>query len=97
MKGIPGESYNIGANHEIKNIDLVKEICRLIDEMRPKENGSYEELITFVEDRKGHDYRYAIDSSKARRSLQWEIQTPFKEGLNKTLRWYMARSNNSAS
>ena len=85
LKGIPGESYNIGANHEIKNIDLVKEICRLIDEMRPKEKSSYEELITFVEDRKGHDYRYAIDSSKARRSLQWgntnTIQRRSKQNL----------------
>ena len=90
--GVPGESYNIGGNNEIKNIDLVNSICLLMDEMRPKKSGSYLDLITFVEDRKGHDYRYAIDSSKAKQALHWECEVPFQAGLRNTLRWYIARS-----
>ena len=89
---MPGESYNIGGNKEIKNIDLVKNICQLMDEMSPKKYGSYLDLITFVEDRKGHDYRYAIDSSKAKQALHWECEMPFDTGLGNTLRWYITRS-----
>lgn len=90
--GIPGESYNIGGNQEVKNIDLITEICRLMDKMNPKKNGSYSEHIIFVDDRKGHDYRYAIDTFKAKRSLGWDVEIPFKDGLANTLKWYIQRA-----
>ncbi len=81
-RGTPGEVYNVGGRNEKANIDIVREICRLL--------GKDESLITFVEDRKGHDLRYAIDPSKIRRELGWEPQTDFETGLARTVEWYLA-------
>lgn len=89
-KGKPGETYNIGARNEHKNLDLVRIICRLMDELAPDERiGRHEDLITFVTDRPGHDLRYAIDPSKIENELGWKPAVSFKEGLSETVRWYL--------
>ena len=80
-KGVPGEVYNIGGHNEMRNIDIVRMICR--------EVGKPESLITFVTDRKGHDMRYAIDPAKIHASLGWLPETKFEDGLKKTVRWYL--------
>lgn len=86
-----GQTYCIGADNEQRNIDLVKHICAVLDEMSPRTDGKkYEQQITFVTDRPGHDFRYAIDSSKARKELGWEPQITFGEGLRKTISWYLS-------
>lgn len=87
-KGKPGEKYNIGTNNEKNNLELAKLICNILDEIYPKNKASYEELITFVEDRAGHDFRYAIDSGKAKSDLGWSPQYSFEESLKKTVEWY---------
>jgi dTDP-glucose 4,6-dehydratase len=89
-----GETYNIGGDNEQRNIDLVKMICGILDEVRPaQENGlaikSYEELITFVADRPGHDMRYAIDARKIKSELGWQPKEDFSSGFRKTVRWYL--------
>jgi dTDP-glucose 4,6-dehydratase len=87
-----GETYNIGGNNEMKNIEVVKLICDLLDEMHPpKNNGKkyYRNLIKFVTDRPGHDRRYAIDSRKIRRDLGWKPKENFKTGIRKTIEWYI--------
>ena len=91
-KGTPGETYNIGGHNEWKNIDIIKELCRQMDEKLGREKGSSEKLITFVRDRQGHDLRYAIDASKLRNELGWEPSLQFKEGLSKTIDWYLNNS-----
>ena len=89
-KGEIGETYNIGGNNEIQNIDIVKTICNLLDNIRPSENlKSYQELITFVKDRPGHDFRYAIDSSKLQNKLGWTPKETFEMGIRKTIDWYL--------
>ena len=88
-RGQLGETYNIGGNTEVKNIDLVKQLCSLLDELRPKTEGSYTDQITFVQDRLGHDLRYAIDNSKIKRVLDWQPQTTLSEGLRQTVQWYI--------
>ena len=91
-KGHAGETYNIGGNNEKKNIEVVECICDLLDELAPsKLDGieSYSELITFVEDRPGHDERYAIDSSKIKKELGWKPTVNFEEGLRETVKWYL--------
>ena len=89
--GTVGETYNIGGNAELRNIDVVREICRLIDERAPRGDGSSREVqITFVEDRPGHDRRYAIDSGKIRRELGWAPTVSFRQGLARTVDWYLA-------
>ena len=89
-KGILGETYNIGGNNEVKNIDIVKQICSLLDKEIPRKNKkSYSDLITFVKDRPGHDFRYAIDSTKIKETLSWEPIETFKTGLKKTIEWYL--------
>ena len=89
-KGIVGSRYNIGGSEEKSNIEIVKEICHLLDELRPSSNlKSYKELIRFVEDRPGHDFRYAIDSSKIQNEIGWKPKLKFKEGLAKTINWYL--------
>ena len=89
-KGTLGETYNIGGNNEWKNIDLVKLLCRIMDEKLGRPEGTSEKLITFVTDRAGHDLRYAIDSSKLQNELGWEPSLQFNEGLEKTVEWYLA-------
>jgi dTDP-glucose 4,6-dehydratase len=85
-----GETYNIGGNNEIKNIDIVKTICEKMNELAPREgNGKYEDLITYVTDRPGHDFRYAIDASKIRDELGWKPKESFTTGIDKTIRWYL--------
>ena len=89
-KGINGETYNIGGKNEIKNIEVAKKVCDLMDELRPKKNGdSYHELITFVDDRLGHDYRYGLNISKIEKELNWCPKENFESGLKKTVEWYL--------
>ena len=89
-KGINGETYNIGGKNEIKNIDVVKKVCDLMDELRPKKDGdSHHELITFVDDRLGHDYRYGLNISKIEKELNWSPKENFESGLKKTVEWYL--------
>lgn len=91
--GKPGEAYNIGGNAERRNIDLVRTVCRLLDEMLPRSHGrSYAELISFVDDRPGHDLRYAIDARKIKAELGWEPVESFESGLRKTVQWYLDNS-----
>lgn len=88
--GRPGETYNIGGNSERANIDVVTAICDLVDEMRPQAGVAPRRgLITFVQDRPGHDRRYAIDASKITRELHWKPTEQFEGGLRKTVRWYL--------
>lgn len=89
-KGKAGETYNIGGGNEWKNIELVRTLCKLMDDRMGRLLGSSEELITFVTDRKGHDHRYAIDFSKLQHELGWTPATDFKAGLAKTVDWYLA-------
>ncbi|WP_291721640.1 dTDP-glucose 4,6-dehydratase [Bernardetia sp.] len=88
-KGEKGESYNIGSNNEWNNLNLAKKICSLLDEIKPKAEGKYEDLLTFVKDRPGHDLRYAIDSSKIENELDWKADTDFDTALTKTINWYI--------
>ena len=92
-EGAVGETYNIGGHNEKQNIEVVRAVCGLLDDLRPStHNGikKYEELITFVKDRPGHDIRYAIDASKIQRELGWVPQETFESGLRKTVEWYLA-------
>ena len=89
-KGKLGETYNIGGWNEKANIDVVKTICTILDELRPRADGkSYAEQITFVQDRPGHDRRYAIDASKLKRELGWRPTETFDTGIRKTVQWYL--------
>lgn len=88
--GRPGETYNVGSGVERSNLDVVREICRLLDELHPREDGgSYRKQITFVADRPGHDRRYAVDSSKIACELGWRPREQFEDGLRKTVQWYL--------
>jgi dTDP-glucose 4,6-dehydratase len=91
-EGEVGETYNIGGHNERKNIEVVQTICRMLDELVPNKPGNlatYEDLITFVTDRPGHDMRYAIDASKIERELGWSPQETFESGIRKTVEWYL--------
>ena len=88
-RGRVGETYNIGGNCEMKNLDVVKTLCALLDEARPRAGGRYADLIAFVTDRPGHDQRYAMDIAKIRRELGWQPAESFASGLKKTVRWYL--------
>ena len=88
-KGKSGETYNIGGHNEIENIKLVKMICRIIDEITDNKGEPKEKLITFVKDRPGHDRRYAIDASFIESQLGWKPKHTFKEGIRKTVQWYI--------
>lgn len=95
-EGAVGETYNIGGHNEKQNIEVVRAVCRLLDELLPSSHehiNKYEELITFVKDRPGHDLRYAIDASKIQRDLGWLPQETFESGLRKTVEWYLGNEN----
>ena len=88
-KGKPGETYNIGGFNEWKNIDIVRLLCQKMDGKLGREAGASEKLITFVQDRAGHDLRYAIDATKIQQELGWEPSLQFEEGISKTIDWYL--------
>ncbi len=89
-KGVPGETYNIGGDNELRNIDLVRILCGHLDTLRPREDGhSHSEQITFVTDRPGHDMRYAIDAAKIHRELGWKPRWTAGDGFLATVRWYL--------
>ena len=91
-KGRTGETYNIGGKNEIKNIEVVTQICNLLDDIYPKKNGgSYSDQITFVEDRLGHDYRYGLNISKIENEIGWSPKENFDSGINKTVEWYLKK------
>src|SRR5574344_226128 len=88
--GKAGETYNVGGRNERNNITIVKTICAILDEKRPRANGQkYEDLITFVTDRAGHDFRYAIDATKLETELGWKADENFDTGIVKTVEWYL--------
>lgn len=88
-----GETFNIGGYNEKKNIEVVLKICEILDELRPSNTGSYQSLITFVNDRLGHDRRYAIDASKITKKLAWIPLETFDSGIRKTVQWYLDNSD----
>ena len=89
-EGVVGETYNIGGHNEKQNIEVVKTICKILDELKPQANGqTYESLITFVKDRPGHDLRYAIDATKIQNELGWTPAETFETGIRKTVQWYL--------
>jgi dTDP-glucose 4,6-dehydratase len=89
-RGNNGETYNIGGNNEWKNIDLVKKLCEIMDRKLGRTAGESEQLISYVTDRAGHDFRYAIDASKLMNELGWAPTVAFDEGFEKTIDWYLA-------
>jgi dTDP-glucose 4,6-dehydratase len=88
-KGRVGETYNIGGCNEWKNIDLIRLICRIMDEKLDRDKGESEKLITFIKDRAGHDLRYAIDATRINKELGWKPSLQFEEGLSRTIDWYL--------
>ena len=92
-EGVVGETYNIGGHNEKQNIEVVKTICKILDELIPQANAKpYESLITFVKDRPGHDLRYAIDATKIGNELGWKPEETFETGIRKTVEWYLNNS-----
>ena len=89
QKGAVGRSYNIGGENERSNLDLVRTLCAILDDLRPKASGSYADQITFVTDRPGHDARYAIDPTRIREELGWRPSVTVEEGLRCTVQWYL--------
>jgi len=87
--GRPGRTYNVGGKNEIRNIDVVRTLCAILDELRPDPAGSHERLITFVKDRPGHPHRYAIDPTRIESELGWQPAETFETGIRKTVRWYL--------
>jgi len=87
--GKAGETYNIGGRNEKDNNYVATKICQILDELKPKQKGSYRDQITYVEDRAGHDWRYAIDASKIENDLGWKAEENFESGILKTVEWYM--------
>jgi dTDP-glucose 4,6-dehydratase len=98
-EGVIGETYNIGGANEITNIDITNTICEYLEELYPYnikpsdnlQNQSYKDLITFVKDRPGHDFRYSIDSTKIKNSLNWYPSETFDSGIKKTIEWYLEK------
>ena len=91
--GMVGRSYNIGGENEFTNLELVHMLCMILDRLRPKAEAKYSDLITFVQDRPGHDARYAIDPSRIRKELGWSPSVTVEQGLEKTVRWYLDNEN----
>ncbi|HDZ04450.1 hypothetical protein LCGC14_0078570 [marine sediment metagenome] len=89
QQGVTGETYLLGGNNEYDNLTIAKKICKILDSKIPKENGSYLNQIEFVQDRLGHDFRYAIDASKISNELGWKALENFESGLEKTVDWYL--------
>ncbi len=92
-RGALGESYNIGGENERSNLELVQTICAILDDKRPLNQGRYDDLITFVTDRPGHDARYAIDPTRIRTELGWRPSVTVEEGLERTVQWYLDNSD----
>ncbi|RZJ83946.1 MAG: hypothetical protein EOO20_21910 [Chryseobacterium sp.] len=88
--GLKGETYNVGTRNERRNIEIAEQICIILDEMMPK-NVSYSKQITYVQDRPGHDFRYAIDPKKIESELSWRPSESFESGLRKTVAWYLSQ------
>ncbi len=88
-KGQAGDTYNVGGRNEKDNNYVATKICQILDELRPKQQGSYKDLITYIEDRAGHDRRYAIDASKLEKELGWKAEENFESGIVKTVKWYI--------
>ncbi|CUX83260.1 MAG: dTDP-glucose 4,6-dehydratase RfbB [Roseibaca calidilacus] len=93
QQGAVGRSYNIGGENERSNLDLVRTLCGILDDLRPKPQGSYADQITFVPDRPGHDARYAIDPTRIRTELGWRPSVTVEEGLRRTVEWYLANED----
>jgi dTDP-glucose 4,6-dehydratase len=89
-RGRVGETYNIGGRGERRNIEVVRTICDELEKLRPRQSGSYADLIEFVADRPGHDFRYAIDASKIEREFGWKPTMSFEAGMRATVQWYLA-------
>ncbi|WP_299174905.1 dTDP-glucose 4,6-dehydratase [uncultured Allomuricauda sp.] len=98
-KGVSGETYNIGGRNERNNLYIAQTVCEILDKKHPRSEGSYKDLITYVKDRAGHDFRYAIDASKIENDLGWEADENFESGIDKTIDWYLNKfiHNNSKS
>lgn len=94
FNGKAGETYNVGGKNERNNLQIANRICDILDELSPK-NSSYKELITFVTDRPGHDFRYAIDASKLEDELGWRADENFESGIKKTIEWYLDKYENN--
>ena len=94
QEGAIGDTYNIGGNNEISNINIVESICTILDKLKPSNSGkSYNQMISFVKDRPGHDFRYAINTTKIKKDLNWEPKETFDSGLTKTIKWYLENEN----
>ena len=91
--GKRGETYNIGGNNEVDNLSIAHKICAILDELKPK-SESYSKQITFVKDRPGHDFRYAIDATKIESDLGWKADENFESGIIKTINWYINKYQN---
>nr|WP_298793929.1 dTDP-glucose 4,6-dehydratase [uncultured Allomuricauda sp.] len=98
-KGVSGETYNIGGRNERNNLYIAQTVCEILDKKHPRSEGSYKGLITYVKDRAGHDFRYAIDAAKIENDLGWEADENFESGIDKTIDWYLNKfiHNNSKS
>lgn len=90
-KGVSGETYNIGGNNELSNFQVAEIICKHLNKLVPRVNMRYEDLITFVADRPGHDFRYAINASKITNTLGWKAKETFETGIGKTISWYLKK------
>jgi dTDP-glucose 4,6-dehydratase len=90
-KGIAGETYNIGGRNERNNLYIVDTVCAILNELKPKATGKYQDQITFVTDRPGHDLRYAIDATKIETELGWKADENFESGIKKTIEWYLKK------
>lgn len=95
-KGKSGETYNIGGRNERNNLYIVNTICEILNDVQPKTNGKYQDLISFVTDRPGHDMRYAIDATKIENELGWKADENFETGIKKTISWYLNKYNTKA-